>query len=130
MHQNPGDHLDVGIAEDSKWQVRWKKLVFMPTQRYEAPSGKVGKRFVEILSVEIDGVRDRKWKAERVIVFHSVTLQHAQGVNNSPQIRKRILFRLDLCNRGTFEELVKYTYNCAMGYPGKYRGTQTMEERH
>ena len=26
VHQNPGDHLDEGIAEDSKWQVRWKNL--------------------------------------------------------------------------------------------------------
>ena len=41
----------------------------MPTQRYDAPSGKVGKRFVGILSVELDGVRARKWNAERVIIF-------------------------------------------------------------
>ena len=30
------------------------KLICMPTQRYDAPSGKVGKRFVGILSVELD----------------------------------------------------------------------------
>ena len=53
MHQNPGDHLDGGIAEDSKWQARWKKLVFFPTQRYDTPSGKVGKISVGILSVEL-----------------------------------------------------------------------------
>ena len=35
MHQNPGDHLDGGIAEDSKWKSRLKKLVCMPTQRYD-----------------------------------------------------------------------------------------------
>ena len=62
----------------------------MPTQRYDAPYGKAGKRFVGILSVELDGVRARKWNAERVIVFQSVILQRAQGVNNSTQIRKRI----------------------------------------
>ena len=43
MYQNPGDHLDGGIAEESKWQVRWKKIVCIPTQRYDSPSGKVGK---------------------------------------------------------------------------------------
>ena len=44
VHQNLGYHLDGVIAEDSKWQARWEKLVFMPTQHYCAPSGKVGKR--------------------------------------------------------------------------------------
>ena len=69
-----------------------EKIVCMLTQRYDTPSGKVRKRFLEILSVELDGVCARKWNAERVIVFQSVMLQHSQGVNNSVQIRKRILF--------------------------------------
>ena len=51
VHQNPGEHLDGGIAKDIKWQARWEKLVFMQTQRYDAPSGKFGKRFFGILSI-------------------------------------------------------------------------------
>ena len=86
MHQNLGDHLDGGIAEDSKWQARWEKLICMSTQRYDAPSGEVGKRFVVIMYVELYGVRARKWNAERVIVFQSDILQCAQGVNNFAQI--------------------------------------------
>ena len=54
-----------------------EKLVCMPTQRYDATYGKVGKRFVVILSVELDGFCARKWNAERVIVFKYVILQHA-----------------------------------------------------
>ena len=86
MHQNPGDHLDGGITEDSKCKAWWGKLLGMPTQRYYAPSGKFGKRFMEIFLIELDRVRTRKWIAERVIVFQSVILQRAQGVNNSAQI--------------------------------------------
>ena len=63
-----------------------------------------------------------------MIVFQSVTLQRAQGVNNSAQIRNRILFQLDLGNRGEFDELMKDTYNSAMGYLGKARGSQNEEE--
>ena len=59
-----------------------EKLVCMPNQHYDAPSSKFGKIFVGILSVEFDRVCSRKWNAERVIVFQSVTLQHAQGVNS------------------------------------------------
>ena len=55
LHQNPGDHLDGVIAEDSKWQAWWRKIVYIPNQRYDAPSGKVGDIFVVILSEEIDG---------------------------------------------------------------------------
>ena len=60
VHQNSGDHLDGGIVEYSMCQARWKKLVCMPTQLYDATYGKVGKRFVVILSVELDGVCARK----------------------------------------------------------------------
>ena len=45
------------------------KLVFMPTQRYDTPSGEVGKRFVGILSVELDRVLARKCNADRVVFF-------------------------------------------------------------
>ena len=47
-----------------------ERLVFMLTQLYDAPSGKVGNRYVVILSVELDGVRARKWNSERVIFFN------------------------------------------------------------
>ena len=87
--------MDGGIAEDINWQAQWEKLVFMPTQHYDAPSGKVGEIFVVILSVEFDEVHDRKENTERAIFFQSVILQRAQFINNSAQIRKRILFRLD-----------------------------------
>ena len=97
-------------------------MVCLPTQCYDTPSGKVRKRFVGIFSVELDGVRARKWNSERVIVFQSVILQCAQGVNNSTQIRKRILFQLNLWSRGVFGKLVKDTYNSAMGYTGKIVG--------
>ena len=90
VHQNLGDHLDKVIEEDSKWKAQWEKLFCIPTQRYDAPSGKVGRIFVVILSLELEGVFARKWNDERVIVFQSITLQLAQSVNNSAQIRKRI----------------------------------------
>ena len=69
-----------------------EKLVFFPTQLYNAPSGKVDKRFVANISVEIDGIRAWKWNSNRVIVFQSVILQHDQAVSNSKYICARIQF--------------------------------------
>ena len=97
----------------------------MPTQLYDAPSREVGKRFVGILSVELGGVRSRKWNTERVLIFQYIILKILHGVNNSAQIRKRILFRLDFWNHGALDELVKDTYNSALGYLGKSLWSQT-----
>ena len=82
-----------------------------------------------ILCVELERVFARKCNAERVTIFQSIILQLAQGVNNPAQIRKHILFRLDCWNRGAFDDIVKDTYNSAMGYLGKDCGNQT-EEKH
>ena len=102
----------------------------MPTQCYDAPSGKVWNIFVEILSIELDRVCARKWNSERVIVFQCAILQRTQGVNNSTQICKRILFRLYCWIHGAFDKLVKDMNNSAMGYLGKSRGNQTEEQCH
>ena len=37
-----------------------EKLVCLPTQRYDAPSGLVGNFFVSILAVELDVIQDQK----------------------------------------------------------------------
>ena len=103
-------------------------IIIRNTERYIAPSGKFRKRFLGIVCVELDIVCVKKWNAERVIVFQSVILKRAEGVKNSAQIRKRILFRLDCWNRGLFDELMKDTYNPAMGYLGKFRGAQTKKQ--
>ena len=42
VHQNPGEHLDGGIAEYIKWQARSEKLVCMLNQRCDAPSREFG----------------------------------------------------------------------------------------
>ena len=60
VHGNPGTHLDGGVVDDRAWQGWWSDLAVMPSQRYKAPSGKVGRRFVNALVGELRGVRDRR----------------------------------------------------------------------
>ena len=66
---NPGTHLNGGVADDSAWQAWWRDLAVMPSRRYYALSGKVGRRFVRMLGAEMQGVQDRQWNSERFIVF-------------------------------------------------------------
>ena len=46
----------------------------MTNQRYKVLSRKVERIFFGILSVELDGVRARKWNSERVIILQSFIL--------------------------------------------------------
>ena len=75
VHANPGTHLDRGVCDDSAWQAWWRDLAVLPSRRYDAPSGKVGRRFVRTLGEELKGVRDRRWNLEQFIVFQTVILQ-------------------------------------------------------
>ena len=105
VHGNPGMHLDGVFAEDGLWQGWWRDLAFMPPRQYEAPIGKVGRRFVNALVEELRGVRDRQWNSERFIVFKTVTLQRARHVTASQDIRRRIKKLLDMWEAGRYRAL-------------------------
>ena len=90
MHTNPGTHLDGGIGDGAAWQAWWRDLVIMTSRCYDAPSRKVGRRFVRTLGGELGGMRNRQWNLERFIVFQTVILQQAQHVTASHAIQRRI----------------------------------------
>ena len=75
VHANPGTHLDGGIRDDSAWQAWWHHLAVQTSRRYDAPSGRVRRRFVGTLGVELKGMRDRLWNSERFIVFQTVIMK-------------------------------------------------------
>ena len=49
-----------------------EKLICIPTQRYDVPSGRIGNPYVGIILVELDGIWNRHWNAERVIFFRQL----------------------------------------------------------
>ena len=116
VHGNPGTHLDGGVKEDGLWQGWWRDLAVMPPRQYEAPSGKVGRRFVNALAEELWGIRDRRWNSERFIVFQMVTLQRSRHVTASRDIRRRIERRLDAWEAGRYEMLVEDTLRSSTQY--------------
>jgi hypothetical protein len=77
IHQNDGLHLDGGVKEDGAWQEQWRQLIVLPSQRYNAPSGAMGRRFVHILTAELEGICLCKWNSERFMVFQMVVLQRS-----------------------------------------------------
>ena len=116
VHGNPGTHLNGGVANDSAWQAWWRDLAVIPSRRYDAPSGKVGRRFVGMLGAELQGVRDRRWNSERFILFQTVILQRARHVTASHAIRRQIDKRLEAWGAGKHVMLVGDTLRSCEDY--------------
>ena len=63
IHHNDDTHLDGGVADDRDWQRQWRKVVSCNLLLWDAPKGKVGRRFIQRLSEEWKGVRLRQWNS-------------------------------------------------------------------
>ncbi|KAI2506100.1 hypothetical protein MHU86_8331 [Fragilaria crotonensis] len=106
VHDNAGTHLHGGFSDDALWQRRWRRMAQIATTRYQAPAGRVGRRFIAILTSEFRGVRERRWNSERPLVFVATVLQTTQGVRRAKDIRSRLAQRMDLWDQGHFKALV------------------------
>jgi hypothetical protein len=88
VHQNPGTHLRGDIPGDKMWQDYWRRIIAFPSQTYDAPSGAVGRRLIEMLADMLAGIQARKMSAERFIVFQIVVLQRSREVKKAKDARK------------------------------------------
>jgi hypothetical protein len=109
VHQNPGQHLTGGVADDSVWQDYWRRLVIYQSSNYNVPKGKVGKRFLALLTTELNGIRKRQWNSEKFLIFQNVILQQTRNVKRARDIRQRISQRMDAWELGKFRMLVEDT---------------------
>ena len=98
-------------------------------QRYEAPCGKVGRRYVNALVRELRGLRNRQWNSERFIVFQTMTLQRARHVTASWDIRQRIEKRLEAWEAGHYAMLVEDSLRSCTQYLTVVLREETEEHR-
>ena len=89
----------------------------------------MGRRYVNVLVGEMQGVRDRRWKSERFIVFQKVTLQRARHVTTSRDIRIQIEKLLDAWEAGIYAMLVEDTLRSSTQYLTAVRQEETAEHR-
>ena len=94
---------------------------------YDAPSGRVGRRFVRTLGEELRGVRDRRWNLERLIFFQTVILQRSRHVTASHATRRHIEKRLDAWSEGKHVMLVEDTLRKCVEYLAIARREETAE---
>ena len=102
MHTNAGNHLHGGITDNRVWQGWCPDLAGMPSCCYDAPSRKVGRRFVGALQENLCGVQARWWNSEQFIVLKTVMMQQDQYITAYHAIQRQIKKRIndwDDCGR-------------------------------
>lgn len=129
IHQNPGTHLDGGVADDAIWQSYWQQLVEYPPSFYDTPNGSIGKQIVVKFAELVEGISKRKWNGERLIVFAQVILQRKQDINRARDIRRHISHKLELWNKGEFQLLFEMTLRELQANLSKSQSTTTPEQR-
>ena len=122
-------HLDGGITDDTVWQTYWRCLIVYTPKAYDVLRGAVGRHFLLTLIDLLDGVRLRKWNAERFIVFQLVILQRTRAVNRAKDIKHRLSWRLDAWDAGQFDMLVQATVQDMRTYLAAQQGGTTAEQR-
>ena len=106
VHANVGRHLDGGVESDKEWQSLWRSVVGLPLSPYRVPKGRIGRRFVKLLTHEFAQVRLRQCNSERPLVFAAVILQKSIAVTRATDIRRRLEQRMDLWEKGSHQALI------------------------
>ena len=111
VHANPGTHItgEVPIHINRIWQSRWKRLTALPQCHYMLPQGPVSHDFITQLTVELQGVCERKWNSERPLVFLMVVLTQMDSKLRFSKVRAHIKHCLKTWNMGNYQGQVDDT---------------------
>ena len=80
--------IQSGSCFNTPWHQQCKSFVYHSGNHYVLPGGPTGRRFVDLLTEEIQHLSLGSFPSERVFVFSSVVLQHDQIVRKSVDIRR------------------------------------------
>ena len=100
-----GDRMlnGAGCVRSDCWFWWWERVVRLPFRRYDLPGGNVGRRFVDILTKEVELVASLKECSERLIVFQFVILQRESLVTKTADVRRMISKRLEMWAEGRYD---------------------------
>ena len=96
-----------GPSAYPEWERRHKRVVRLRSRYYTLPQGNVGRKVVDAVTAEINALAEGRSPSERVLVLLATLLQRDMLIKNGPDIRKTILRRLGMWERGEFEQLLR-----------------------
>eukprot|EP00957_Ditylum_brightwellii_P028651 2164387-Ditylum_brightwellii.AAC.1 len=79
IHNSNGLQLDGGCVDNKQWQMFWKYITALPSQRYDMPTGKVGKQFIFLPTKILNGVIEQIVELGVFHCFTAVILKRQAG---------------------------------------------------
>ena len=113
--------IQSGSCPHSDWHQRWKSVVHHSGNHYVLPGGPTGRRYVDLLTEEVQHLAVGNFPSERVLVFSSVILQHDRMVHKGVDIRRFLDQRVDQWHDGHFDLLVQEADRCDSGLKHSHR---------
>ena len=106
------DRSEVPIASADEWVRRWVTITHLKGKLYHVPGGSVGRKYVELLSLEVSHLAAGNFPSERLMVFSTVVLQRDRLVRKGLDIRRVLERRLVLWSNEEFDLLVDEAVRC------------------
>ena len=107
--------IQSGSCSNTDWRQRWRSVVHHSGNLYVLPDGPVGRRYVDLLTEEVQHLVVGNFPSERVLVFSSVILQRDQMVCKGADIRRLLNRRIGQWCDGHFDLLVQEADHCNSG---------------
>ena len=98
--------IQSGSCSHSDWHRHCKSVVHHSGNHYVLPGGPTGRRYVDLLTEEVQHLAVENFPSERVLVFSSVMLQHDQMVRKGADIHRLFDQHVDQWCDGHFDLLV------------------------
>ena len=132
MYRAYGATLSVGPCDPTRlgdWQKRWDRISRFSRKQYDVPSGAVGRRYTEQLSLEVQHLTLSNFPADRVLVFSAVMLQRDRLVRKAVDIRRVLERRLKMWANEEFDTLMNESSRCDKSLH-KPRGIRVDDNQH
>ena len=94
-----------------EWTQRWSAITRLKGRLYHVPGGAVGRRYVDLLCVEVAHLATGKFPFKRLMVFSAI-LQRNRMIRNGNDIRRVMEKRMDKCTNDDFDTLVEEAVSC------------------
>ena len=96
----------------SIWYTRWQSVANLSGKQYSLPGGSIGRKYVDLLTLELTHLSSGIFPSERVLTFSSLILQRDRTIKKGADIRRVLERRLNMWENEEFDILVQEAVRC------------------
>jgi hypothetical protein len=115
------EHSRTDLHVYSEWFNRWRTVTHLSGLHFMIPRGQCGRRYIDILTNEVNMLSAGTVSSERIIVFSSVILQKEKSANKTQDIMRLLNRRMDMWDESKFDLLVQEATRCDRSLHKRHR---------